>query len=261
MRMIVIIQARLGSTRLPGKVLMDLAGEPMLARVVKRVKQAKTIDEIVVATTDQAGDEPVERLCRQRGLPCYRGSEHDVLDRFYRAAVAHRAEAVVRITSDCPLIDPGIIDWGVNEFSTAQPEVEYVSNSYPRDTFPRGLDIEVIRFDALERAWKEDANPAWREHVTVYIYRHEEMFHLRGVTNDVDLSHLRWTVDTPEDFQFALRVYEHFGHDRFTWREILAAVERHPEWMEVNRFIRQKEIAAETSGRSSCDVQLSPAKR
>ena len=242
MKVVAIIQARAGSTRLPGKVLKDLAGEPMLARVVSRVRRAGAVDEVVVATTDLPGDDAVARMCAERGFPCFRGSENDVLDRYWRAAVAHQAGTVVRITSDCPLIDPGIIDRGVREFLAAQPAVEYLTNSYPQDTFPRGLDIEVIRVDALERAWKEDTNPAWREHVTMYIHRHPESFHIRGLANDTDLSHLRWTVDTPEDFQLAQRIYEHFGHDRFTWGDVLALIGQRPEWQDINRHVRQKEV-------------------
>jgi spore coat polysaccharide biosynthesis protein SpsF len=241
MRVVAIIQARMGSTRLPGKVLMDLAGEPMLARVVNRVRRAGAVDAVVVATTDQPGDDPLAEFCRQRGWPCFRGSESDVLDRYYRAALVHGADAVVRITSDCPLIDPGIIDRGVREFLARQPAVEYATNSWPRDTFPRGLDIEVIRFDALERAWKEDANPAWREHVSPYIYRHPEQFQIHGVANDEDLSHLRWTVDTPEDFRLVQHVYQHFGHDRFAWREVLSLLAERPEWQGINRHVRQKQ--------------------
>ena len=240
MRVITIIQARLGSTRLPGKVLLDLAGEPMLARVVSRAARSRTIEQVVVATTDRPADDRLADFCLDRGIACFRGSENDVLDRYYQAAVAHRAEAVVRVTSDCPLIDPGLIDRVVGDFLAGQPEIEYATNCYPRDTFPRGLDMEVLRMDVLRRAWQEDRNPAWREHVSPYIYHHPERFRIHGVMNDVDLSGMRWTVDTPEDLELVRRVFVHFGHDRFDWTEVLALMAEHPEWAEVNRHVVQK---------------------
>jgi spore coat polysaccharide biosynthesis protein SpsF len=242
MRVITIIQARLGSTRLPGKVLLDLAGEPMLARVVARAARSRTVQQVVVATTDRPTDDALADFCRRRDIACFRGSENDVLDRYYQAAAAHRAEAVVRVTSDCPLIDPALMDRAVGEFLARQPEIEYVSNSYPRDTFPRGLDMEIIRRDVLERAWEEDGNPAWREHVSPYIYRHPERFRIHGVMNDVDLSAMRWTVDTPEDLELVRRIFAHFGHDRFAWTEVLALMAEHPEWAEGNRHVVQKSI-------------------
>jgi len=242
LRVVAIIQARMGSTRLPGKVLLDLAGKPMLARGVNRVRRTQALDEVVVATTVQPADDVIVRLCAERGWLCFRGSEDDVLDRYYHAAVAHQADIVVRVTSDCPLIEPEIVDRAVWEFLNLQPEVDYVSNMLPRRTFPRGLDTEVIRFDALERAWREDVNPAWREHVTLYIRRNPDLFHIHGVTNKVDYSHMRWTVDTPEDLAFVRRIYNHFGHDCFSWREVIAVLEEHPEWLEINRRVKQKVI-------------------
>jgi spore coat polysaccharide biosynthesis protein SpsF len=237
-----IIQARMGSTRLPGKVLLDLAGEPMLARVVNRVRRAQTLDEVVVATTMQPADDAIVRLCAERGWPCFRGSEEDVLDRYYRAAVAHQTDIVVRITSDCPLIEPEIVDRVVREFLDLQPSVDYACNVLPQRTFPRGLDTEAMRFDVLEQVWREDLNPAWREHVTPYIHRNPDLFRIHGVVNEVDYSDMRWTVDTPEDLAFVRRIYDHFGHNRFSWREVLAVLAEHPEWLEINRHVQQKTV-------------------
>lgn len=242
MRVVAIIQARMGSTRLPGKVLIDLAGEPMLMRVMKRAKQAQSLDEVVVATTRRRADDAIEQLCTESGWLCYRGSEEDVLDRYYRAAQEFRAEAVVRITSDCPLIDPELVNLVVKGFCDGQPRVDYACNVLPKRTFPRGLDVEVMRFDVLERAWLEDINPVWREHVTPYIQRHPELFKIHGVMNDVDYSWMRWTVDTAEDLALVRRIYEHFGHDRFSWREVVVLLEGHPEWLEINRHVQQKVV-------------------
>jgi len=238
---VAIIQARMGSTRLPGKVLEDLAGEPMLARVVNRTRRAKTLDTVVVATTTQPIDDAIVRLCEKQGWPFFRGSEEDVLDRYYQAATAFQADVIVRITSDCPLIEPEIIDRVVGEFLSHRPEVEYVSNTLVR-TFPRGLDVEVMSFDALERAWQEDSNPSWREHVTSYIWRHLEKFKICNVANDTDYSYMRWTVDTVEDLTFVRKIYNHFQSDNFSWKDVLNLLEMHPEWLEINRPVQQKVV-------------------
>jgi spore coat polysaccharide biosynthesis protein SpsF len=240
--MVAIIQARMGSTRLPGKVLLDLLGEPMLARVVNRTRQSRMLNEVVVATTVQPDDEAIVRLCSKRCWPWFRGSEDDVLDRYYQAARKHKADVIIRITSDCPLIEPEIVDRVVQEFLERQPEVDYASNTWPRRTFPRGLDAEVMRLDVLERAWHEDCNPAWREHVTPYIYRNPGRFRIHNVINQVDYSAMRWTVDTPEDLAFVRRIYDYFGHDCFSWREVLTVLEEHPEWVGMNQHVKQKVI-------------------
>jgi spore coat polysaccharide biosynthesis protein SpsF len=242
MRVVALIQARLGSSRLPGKVLQDLAGEPMLARCVSRTCRATTVHGVVIVTTVRPGDDALAVMCEARGWPCFRGSEDDVLDRYYRAAVAHGADVVVRITSDCPLIDPEVIDRIVSEFLARQPEVDYASNVIPRRTFPRGLDTEVLSFAALESAWKEDANPAWREHVTAYVVRAPGRYRIHNVCNDEDYSSFRCTVDTLEDLALVRRIYEHFGHDRFSWREAVALLQRHAEWLDLNRGIQQKAV-------------------
>jgi spore coat polysaccharide biosynthesis protein SpsF len=238
MRIVAIIQARMGSTRLPGKVLADLAGQPMLAHVVNRARRAATLADLVVATTTEPADDAIARLCEARQWACFRGSQHDVLDRYYQAARCHDAEAVVRLTGDCPLIDPEVIDLVVQAFEDHQPD--YASNVLPPRSFPRGLDTEVMSFAALARAWHEDDNPAWREHVTPFLYRHAERFRLHRVAAPADYSSLRWTVDTPEDWQLAARIHEAIGHDRFSWRDVLALLKRHPEWTDLNRDVQQK---------------------
>jgi len=241
MKVVAIIQARMGSTRLPRKVLEDLAGEPMLARVVNRTRRTKTLDTVIVATTTQPDDAAIVSLCKERGCPFFRGSEDDALDRYYRAALAFKADVVVRITADCPLIEPEIIDRVISEFVSSHLEVDYVSNSLVR-TFPRGLDVEVMSFAALEKAWQEDCNPSWREHVTPYIWRQPEKFKILNVANDVDYSYMRWTVDTIEDLTFVRKIYNYFQNDAFTWREVLHLLEMHPKWLEINRHVQQKVV-------------------
>lgn len=241
MKVAAIIQARMGSTRLPGKVLEDLASQPMLAHVVNRTRRAKSLDAVAVATTTQPADNVIVHLCQTQNWPYFRGSEEDVLDRYYQAALAFKADVIVRITSDCPLIEPEIIDRVVNEFLYYYPEVEYVSNTLTH-SFPRGLDVEVMSFDALKKAWQEDRNSAWREHVTPYIWRHPEKFKIRNIANDTDYSYMRWTIDAIEDLTFVRKIYDHFQNDSFTWREVLNLLEMHPEWLEINRHIQQKAV-------------------
>lgn len=240
-RVVAIIQARMTSTRLPGKVLLDLSGEPMLARVVNRTCRAKTLDEVVVATTTRPEDEAIVDLCEQRGWPFFRGSEQDVLDRYYRTALEFKADVIVRITSDCPLIEPEIIDRLVSEFLSQYPEVDYICNSLER-TFPLGLDVSVMSLNALKKAWQEDHNPSWREHVAPYIWRHPEIFRIRNVSSSIDYSCMRWTVDTIEDLTFVRKIYEHFQNDSFTWQDVLNLLETHPEWLEINKHVQQKAI-------------------
>ena len=239
-RTIAIIQARIGSTRLPGKVLLPLAGEPVLTRVVRRTARARSVDAVVVATTNQPADLAIVELGRREGWLVERGSESDLLDRYVQAARAHRADVVIRITSDCPLIDPDVIDQTVDAFEAGA--VDYASNTLEPRTFPRGLDVEVVTMAALERAWREDADPGWREHATPYLYRHPELFRLLRVPAPVDESHHRWTIDTPEDYDLVSRIYEALGRDDFGWREALAIVEAHPEWADINREIVQKSV-------------------
>lgn len=236
-----IIQARMGSTRLPGKVLKDLLGKPMLVHVVERTRRAKALNSVIVATTTRPDDDVIARLCEQKGYPYFRGSLEDLLDRYYQTAVQFKVDNVVRITSDCPLIEPEIIDRTVYEFLNHSPALDYASNFLTR-TFPRGLDIEVMSFKALQKAWQEDNNPAWREHVTPYIYRHPEKFQIHNVTGDTDYSQMRWTVDTPEDMELVRRIYQYFQNNKFTWIQVLDLLKIHPDWLEINQDIRQKQV-------------------
>jgi len=239
---IAIVQARMGSTRLPGKVLLDLAGKPMLVRDIERIQRSKKIDDIVIATTTKSDDDIIISLCHEYGWNFFRGSENDVLDRYYQAAQEYHAKTIVRITSDCPLIEPTIVDLVIDKFISEEPDVDYVSNAFPLRTYPRGLDAEVISFSALERCWKEDINPRFREHVTAYVIYNTEQFRIFEVNNDTDLSSLRWTVDTPEDFEFVSQVYHHFGENTFSWIDILDLLNQNPELQDINKNIKQKEI-------------------
>lgn len=230
----------MGSTRLPGKVLKDLGGETMLSRVVNRVRRARLIDEVVVATTDRAADEAIVAECGRSSVTVTRGDQEDVLDRYFRAAQERKADVVVRITSDCPLIDPEITDKTVAAFLEARPD--YASNRLVQ-TYPRGLDTEVMTFDALERSWHEARKPYERTHVTPYIYEHPEDFRLLSVTADADYSSHRWTVDTPEDLEFVRAIYSRLaGNAAFLWGDVLEVLDREPELIELNRFIMQKAV-------------------
>lgn len=224
---VALIQARMGSSRFPGKVLQDLSGHPMLWHVVDRVRRASTVDKVVVATTDHAVDDPIARFCEQDGIGCFRGSEQDVLDRFYRAAQANGADVVIRITADCPLIDPAIIDKVVARFERG--DCDYASNAI-RYTYPDGLDTEVFSFAVLERAWREASKPSEREHVTPYL--RTDKFHTANVESEIPVSpaRYRWTVDHPADLEFVRRVYEAFPRDAmFGFREIFELLKERPD--------------------------------
>lgn len=242
MKIVAIIQARTGSSRLPGKVLRDIHGESMLARVVNRVRRARSLDELLVATSDCSADDLIVEECRRCSIPVFRGHERDVLDRYLRAARCTNADTVVRITSDCPLIDPEITDRTIRAFLAECPD--YASNVMAR-TYPRGLDTEVMSVHTLERAWRHADQSHQRAHVTPYIYEHPELFKLLGVTGDADYSQHRWTVDTTEDLEFVREIYARLENQPdFLWRDVLVLLEREPELIEINRLVRQKALHA-----------------
>ena len=235
-----IVQARLSSTRLPGKVLMPILGRPMLWRQLERVKLAKSIDHLIVATSDQPEDRQLVSMCREFGVECYCGSLDDVLDRFYRAASHYEADHIVRLTGDCPVADPQVIDAVIEYYRSGN--CDYGSNGNPF-TFPDGLNVEVMSFDCLEHAWREAKLPSQREHVTPFIWQQPERFKLANFIHDPDLSHLRWTVDEPEDFEFITKVYEALYPDNptFTMANILRFLEVRPELSDLNAGFERNE--------------------
>lgn len=240
MRVVAVIQARMGSSRLPGKVLMDIAGRSMLARVVERVQRAPGIHEVVVATTVAPADDAVAAEAGRLGVTCFRGSEQDVLDRYYQCAQAHAAQVIVRVTADCPLLDPEVTGHVVAAFLEHRPD--YASNTLER-TYPRGLDTEVFSMDALTRAWREALQPHQREHVTPYFYENPDLFTLLSVTDcDGEYGHHRWTVDTADDLRFVRAVYEALGGDLFGRHEILPLLAKRPELAAINAHVRQKAL-------------------
>jgi spore coat polysaccharide biosynthesis protein SpsF len=239
LRVVAIIQARTGSARLPGKVLQDIAGQSMLARVVNRVRRARLIDEVLVATTDQPADDAVVQECKRCSVAVFRGDEDDVLDRYFRAAQLTRAEVLVRITSDCPLIDPEVVDKTVQAFLDVRPD--YASNVVVR-TYPRGLDTEVVSLPALERAWRLARQSYERTHVTPYIYDHPAEFKIVSVTAPEDYSRYRWTVDTAEDLEFVRAIYTRLKDENFRSPDVFELLEREPLLLDINREVAQKAV-------------------
>lgn len=228
---VAIIQARMGSTRLPGKVLMEICGRPILWHVVNRLKAAALIDKIVVATTVEKADDLIEDWCLENGVPFFRGSNDDVLDRYCRAAKKFGARAVVRITADCPLIEPELVDGIIEKFAEGGYDHVGVDNS-----FPDGLDAEVISLSAIEIANSEATLASEHEHVTPYIWKNAGRFRLASIKSVKDLSHLRWTVDDGKDFLLVSKIYEGLWkkYEVFHMRDILKFLEDNPELLNIN---------------------------
>lgn len=241
-RTVAILQARMGSTRFPGKVLADIGGRPMLGRMADRLERARTLAAIAVATTTDAEDDAVARYCDGRGLTCVRGHPTDVLDRFRLAAEQLSAEVIVRLTGDCPVIDPGLVDECVRTFLESEPPADLVLNRLPWSrTYPIGLDTEVLSREVLETAWREATQPHQREHVVPYVYESLDRFRMIHLQAEADYGRYRWTVDTPEDLEVIRRVYQAFGgRDDFDWREILALMEREPQLVEINAHVAHR---------------------
>jgi spore coat polysaccharide biosynthesis protein SpsF len=239
----IIVQARMGSTRLPGKVLLPILGKPMLAHQLERLERCTLADEILVATTNGTGELPIIELVKSLpSVGLVQGPEEDVLARYYQAARQCGGDVIVRITSDCPLIEPAVVDLCIDTYMSCRDSVDYTSNCHMR-SYPRGLDTEVFSFAALEYAYKEASATADREHVTPFIWRQPEQFRLGEVVDVEDHSDLRWTVDTPEDFKLVTSIFEALypANPTFSYREVLSYLQTHPELSEINRHIEQKQ--------------------
>lgn len=247
-----VLQARMSSSRLPGKVLLQICGKPLLQHQIERVRRCTAIDQLIVATSSDPSDDPIEALGLVLKAPVFRGSLHDVLDRFVKAARPYRCDRVVRLTGDCPLVDPTIVGQVVQ--AAIDGGFDYVSSAL-HPSFPDGLDAECLRFDTLEQAWSEAALPSEREHVTSFIYARPDRFKLGEVRNDRDLSSLRWTVDEPRDFVFVSQVYERLYPRKpdFSMEDVLQLLDNEPALALLNGGIArnggylrslQKDVAA-----------------
>lgn len=235
-----ILQARVSSTRLPGKVLKPILGQPMILRQIERIQRAKKIHRFLVATSIDQTDDRLAELCTENGIPCFRGNLEDVLDRFYEAATPMRPEHVVRLTGDCPIADPQLIDDVISFY--LKGDFDYVSNTL-EPTFPDGLDTEVFKYKCLEQAWKEAVLPSQREHVTPFIYQQPDRFKIGNFKNTVNLSGLRWTVDEPADFELISIIYNslYSKNPKFTTNDILAFLDSHPDLKSMNTHHERNE--------------------
>jgi spore coat polysaccharide biosynthesis protein SpsF len=243
MKVGIIVQARMTSTRLPGKVLLPVLRKPLLEYQIERLQRVSTSNEIIIATTVNEADQPIVDLCQRLGVKAFRGSEKDVLSRYFGAAQANELDIVVRVTSDCPLIDPTVIDNVIHRYQADSDNCDYVSNTLER-TFPRGMDTEVFPFELLEKVHLEARQPHEREHVTPYIYQNPQRFRLLNLAYILDESRHRWTVDTLEDFELIRRILVELYplNQAFGIEDVLALMDVHPKWFELNSAIEQKKL-------------------
>lgn len=238
-----IIQARMGSTRLPGKILKKVNGKPLLLHQINRLNRSQIIDQLVIATTTEQQDNIIEQFCREHEILYYRGSENDVLARYYEASEKFGGDVIVRLTSDCPIIDPVVVDATIQYYLDHKDMYDYVSNTIER-TYPRGLDTEVFSKKALNTAYLEACLSRDREHVTSYIYTNPKQFYIGSFKGNKDYSRYRWTVDTNEDFQLVCLILEYFKEreESFLLEEAIQLMQENPTWFDINAHIEQKKI-------------------
>ncbi|OUS75128.1 acylneuraminate cytidylyltransferase [Paenibacillus sp. MY03] len=241
MKTVAIVQARMGSTRLPGKVLKQINGLSVLGHVVDRLRRVPSIDELWIATTSKKNDDPIEDEARRLNIQVYRGSEDDVLDRYYRTAKKAGAEAVLRVTSDCPLIEPAVVEDLICLYRESGSD--YASNTLER-TYPRGLDAEIFSFSALETAWSQASRPYEREHVTPYLYQHPDVFRCATQRGSEDYSHYRWTLDTEEDWELIRTIFEKCRYEGpyITFEDAKVLLFHYPELNKINAHVEQKKL-------------------
>ncbi len=237
-----IVQARMGSTRLPGKTLIEIEGKPLLEHVINRIRYCKTINKIIIATTIKSEDKAIVRLTEKLQVETYTGSSEDVLDRFYQVASKYGGEVIVRITADDPFKDPNVIDEIVNYF-LLHPGINYVSNTI-EPSYPVGIDVEVFSYEALKKAWGAAERPREREHVTPYIFCNPGLFKVANYKNSEQLSHLRWTIDTKEDLQMTKEVYNklYVKGEIFYMEDILQLLHKYPHISDINNGVEQLAI-------------------
>jgi spore coat polysaccharide biosynthesis protein SpsF len=231
---VAIIQARMSSSRLPKKVLLPLAGQPIISQIVRRLRSCKTLDQIILATSVNSDDHPIEALCNTINVPCFRGSLNDVLDRYYQAAQTYEAKIIVRITADCPVIDPVVVDALVT--AAIAGDYDYFGHS---GEFPDGLDVEIFKFQALERAWREAKLTSEREHVGPYLSKNPNLFKNGGLTLFHGLAHHRWTVDELYDYELLQIIYDRLDRPQnvFLTNEILNLLDNEPNLLKINNKI------------------------
>lgn len=236
-----ILQARMSSSRLPGKVLKEILGKPMLAHQISRVQRASMLDKLVVATSTDSSDDAIEALCQKANVECFRGSLDNVLERFYACATHYNADVIVRLTGDNPLADPDVIDGTITYF--VNNSFDYVTNAGKEPTFPNGLEAEVFTSRALQTACENASLPSEKEHVTPYIKHRPEAFKLGLYKSDQNNSTLRWTVDEPCDFAFVSRVYEELypQNPLFSMHDVLELLKSKPELLTINKGIQRNE--------------------
>ena len=240
-KVVVIVQARMSSTRLPGKVMRQVLGKPLLAYLVERLQRIKNSHQLVIATSTAPEDDVIATFCEQNKVDCFRGSLFDVLDRYVQAARKNHADLVVRICSDCPLFDPAVAESVIEQaFHTA---ADWTSNVTQR-SFPRGMEVEVCRMHALEQAHQESSRPEEREHVTPYLYRHPELFSLSHYVRVPPLPDYRLCVDTIEDFQLIKNILEalHLKKNEFSIEDVVDLLDEHPDWLSLNAHVKQKAL-------------------
>lgn len=238
-----MIQARMGSSRLPGKVMKEVVGKPLLEHIINRLQSCEKIDKIIVITSEEIENEPIKQLCKEINIDCFAGDEKDVLDRYYKAAIEfnlNENDSVLRITADCPLIDPEIVDAVIEKH--LDEDYDYTTNTLIR-TFPDGLDCEVFKLSILNEMWNDARLKSEREHVTLYIKNNPENYKLGNLKQDVDYSNLRWTVDEKEDFILIKKVYEHLYDDEkiFLMKDILQLLDDNPSLLEINDMYERNE--------------------